>query len=314
MGVLSCRLTDLGGNYVAGGENTKTISYLIETDSKMNDEEVLIGAIGAGPHPLPILYTYVGASCYVTSVSLNYQKPNGNYYRWVATVNCGRLPAGEDPTNGAIGGPTGAIQNPLQRKVEYWTERTTYEKIVEKERDGTTILNTAGQPFDEPIVIEDYRGVLVMARNFSQWYAAAYFNTAWRNTLNAAKIFNWVDVGQARFIGADSSQRQFENNTEYYRVEIRLEISDKSWQPEVLQRGWKHFADDLTTLVSAVDDEGQLVQEPVLLDSVGARLPNGDPGEYKTYDVYDYEIKYDQFPDLTKSLSDLTGIMTVPSP
>ena len=302
MAVISSRIIDRTGLYAVGNENRRSVTYEITTDSKMNDEEVYVGALAAGPHPLIPLYTYIGTSCYVLSISLRYRTAS-NFRRWEAVLECGPLPPGETPDNGQSGS---GLDNPLKREVEVWTERIAYQRVIEKDNAGNAILNTAGQPLDEPITIEDYHGVIVWARNFSEWYAALRINYDWGRTINFSELFGWIPPGLARFIGADTSQRMFENNTEFYRVEVRLEIHDSDgWQPQILQRGWKYYAADGVTLVDAVDDEGQLVQEPVLLDGIGEKLPTGDPGYFKTYDAYDTYDNYESFLDLNKTLDQI---------
>lgn len=282
MAVISCRFQTREAEYAIKGQNTKAFTYIVETDDRMTTDEVYIGALTASPDPLPPLYSFVG-SAYVLSVKLS-QQTEKTYTRWIATVSCGQFGDGEDPTDG----DPGVSGDPLRREIVWWLESVSETEILEKDRNDLAILNTAGQAYDEPPTIERHYPVIVARRNFEDWEDIAAINEKYDNAVNKDS-FRGRAVETIKYLGGEAGVQQFENGFRYYSGEFRFQQRPSKWKLEILSKGWRHWTapvgDPTRKLVDAVDDEGQLVTEPVLLTSGGERLPEGQPGYYLTHYV-----------------------------
>ena len=281
MAVIECKLHSRKSAFNYKGENLKTLIYLIDTDVPTSEAAVYAGALASSPHAMPALYAYLGDGCYVLDIELSERSP-ANYTRWMATVTAQPLPQGESPGDG----DPGVIGDPLKRRVVYWIERAAETEILEKDRNGLGIFNSAGRQFDEPPTWERHYPIIVARRNFATWEEIADLNATFENAVNG-DVFKGRPVETVKYLGGETGPPEYENNIEYYACEFRFQQRPSQWKLEILSRGWEYWTlppgPGGRRLVTARDDEGQLVTEPVLLAADGTKLPEGAAGIFLTY-------------------------------
>ena len=192
---------------------------------------------------------------------------------WIVTVNYGFLvPFDINPSLWPI-------------KVSFGGERT--EKATSKDKSGGPIVNSAGDPFDPPIVIDDSRSTMTVTRNelvsaFDLTLAESY-----RDKINN-EIWNGFDALTVKCGIISTSEPQYDSNARvyYYTVTYPFMIDRKGWLKNILDAGCNEI-DSGTGLAKPIMNQGQQVSDPVPLDGSGVRnAPGADP-VFTDFDVYE---------------------------
>lgn len=286
--IQSCRLVDVNMGYSIQGGSDVSLKYHITTDEPVNSivdyQTILNQSFAATPSPAPVLYADIGGGSY----ALRHQLAPRNEHtltRLTLTVSCGKLPAGQSPT---FGQTQEQIDDPRKRPFIFWNERISETRLVDKNIAGEPIVNAAGQPFDEPIVDEEWMTVLVAQRNYGTLEEIEQLNRNYRNTVNLGS-FRQNPTKTVRFTGIETGPPQFENGVTYWVGQLRFLIRPAGWAKSIVNRGFKHFTEAANpadrVLVNATE-QGQPVTEPVLLTADGRRLPQGEVGNFVTAEIY----------------------------
>ncbi len=179
-------------------------------------------------------------------------------------------------------------QDPLLRPAEIYIDGVPFnsplvtELSIDANNDGfftgaeigRTVLNTATDPFDPPIEIDDAKTTIRIVRNEAVFTAA--YHKDWNNTVNDA-AFRGFATGTLKL--ALASQNQWERGVEYFKVTYTLQEHggrDESgnplkWNPHVLNRGFRYRVSGAGALIRALDG-GSPVSQPVLLAANGDKL------------------------------------------
>lgn len=216
---------------------------------------------------------------------------------WIVTVEYGRAP--------------NVAENPLSEPSELDIEGREFEVAIDRDRNGNPLVNSAGDPFDPPVTIEDNRIIVTVARNeATPQYAAA-------NPGYVGPVFNYADLtgmvgktNQTTFLGYGPRKlkalfprisREFSPNIGFYwKVIYRFEIIDKEYEiddpdnpgtPLVIGQGHDRvildqgFREKVGSVKKLITLDGQPLQEPALLDGSGEKLPEGDSPRYLAFQV-----------------------------
>lgn len=282
-------------------------TYKITTNSAMGSLAVKLGAqdTGAGhDNPLPKVWdtfsfrgdSDTGAFCQ----ELNLNRSEKAEAQWIAAVTWQSLPPDT---------PDGSNPDPLQRPALYWLEFQTVTRQVQRAwnveaitpRAGPSrpagtlgpIVNAALQDYDDSIFEDDTNILLVIQKNFPNIPSILAIHNTYNLTLNNAPFLG-AGIGQAKFIGLESSQPQHEGTITYYTVTVRIAFQNEPWYHHVVNRGYKAFTATSTKPVDIfVEDEAggeTKPTEPVLLTSDGQKLESGlgDTIAYRTRNLVDY--------------------------
>lgn len=205
--------------------------------------------------------------------------PEGAGIYWRVTVQYGpNQPFDSDPTLHKI-------------RVQFGGERT--ERVVDFDRNGIPIRNSAGDRFGDPVTVDSHITTLLITRN----ERVSTFNPAlahmFGDTINQY-TWNGFAPGYCKMGIISTGEEQFDSNSQtwYYKVTYPVQIGRKPWLKELLDQGFNELAGgpyygggDVKTV--PIMNEGQPVSDPVTLDGNGHRLPPGDPPVTLTFDVED---------------------------
>ncbi len=219
-------------------------------------------------------FEYDRGSFAETIEAVNDSDVNNAGIQWTVTVSYGPYDAGtfgQDPSLWPI-------------KVSFGGERT--EKVISKDRNGNPITNSAGDPFDPPITIDDSRSTMTVTRNelvsaFDLTLAELY-----RDKINNAE-WNGFDAFTVKLGIITTSEPQYDSNAQvyYYTVTYPFTIDRKGWQKDILDSGCNEL--DAYDIPKPIMNQGQQVSDPVPLDGSGHRLDVGGDPVYITVDAYD---------------------------
>lgn len=264
-------------------------SFMVITDDPADGPQVARTAIdpNGGPViPQPGVFYVAGndvdLGCYVKRVRAEQEGDSGLI--WKVTVDA-------ESFNPDIPKPE---PDPTQRPPEVSWDFGQFQRVAEKDVvTGKAIVNSAGQAFDPPIQVDDSRPLYTCERNeasFDPNVAFAYKDAINSDALTLGGLA--VAPGQAKMQNI-SAHREFDNNQFYWAVTYQIAVKDDGWTEQVLDQG-RYKLGQNNKLTPCVDDQGNEVTDPVLLNGSGGQLdlPPAAPGNsgapvYLPFNVYD---------------------------
>jgi hypothetical protein len=184
--------------------------------------------------------------------------------------------------------------NPLNAPPDISVDRESYTERVEFDIDDKPIVNSAGEPFDEPPEVTRSRVVLTITRNEATdaWVG---LSNDFTDCVNSDPF--WIaGPGYAR-CKVISGQNFFFNGLQYWRVKYVIELDRRGFKKRVLDRGYSFLATDFqlnnqgrwgkryVSQVPILNADGSRIDKPVLLDGQGRRLESGASPVFKEYNV-----------------------------
>ena len=174
-------------------------------------------------------------------------------------------------------------------KVSFGGERT--EKAIAKDIVDIPIANSAGDPFNPPITIDDSRSTMTVTRNelvsaFDLTLAEMY-----RDKINNAP-WNGFDVNVVKCGTISTTEPQYDPTAQvyYYTVTYAFTINRKGWILDILDAGCNEL--DAYSNPKPIMHQGQPVSDPVPLDGAGHENPPGAEPNYiliEAYEQVDFE-------------------------
>lgn len=154
---------------------------------------------------------------------------------------------------------------------------------------GEAIVNSAGDPFDPPIMIDDSRPFVTVSKNLS---SVPVWVMTYQDAVNSSSfVVDGVTVGAglAKMQNIVVSRPQSRNGTEYRTVTFTIHLQKQGWQSKVLDAGFRQigYGGELENIRNPGDDE--LPAAPVPLDGAGVALTSPTPATavYRTDTVYE---------------------------
>jgi hypothetical protein len=188
---------------------------------------------------------------------------------WIVTVDYGPY----DPTTF----PENPLQHPL--KISFGSGR--FERVVDQDINGNAVSNSAGDYFDPPPTIDDSRPTIRVVRN-EQTYNPQYA-ISWKDTVNTDTFFGF-GPGQVK-LAQPLGELEYSPVIGFYVVvTYEFEINPAGWKKEILDQGLRKLGGG--GQVACVDENGQPVTSPVLLDGAGGQLATGGDPAFMEFEVY----------------------------
>jgi hypothetical protein len=179
-------------------------------------------------------------------------------------------------------------QDPMQIRV--YTEQ--FQKPAIFNKDDQLIVNSAGDPYDPPPMMDDSRRVLSLSRNVPgcpSW-VLDYQDAVNSDTFDALGVTYAVGTGKVQSVSLSVAQKR--NNIDFYTLEVLIHLQRNGWILKTLDAGFRELDDsgDLINIVNAGDQER--VSAPVPLDGSGKALASPSP----TNNVLRSDIVYNTQP------------------
>lgn len=188
--------------------------------------------------------------------------------------------------------------DPLARAPEIQIDFESYQRpFVRDISTGQAVVNTAGDPFDPPFMVDEDRMVIRITRNESEtdfpWNAQDEFiPSVFNNTVNLTEFQGW-NPGKVRL--RLSAQKLKERGNFYWRVtyliqekiealEVNDEVTYVGWQPNILNRGYRQLVGGVKKDIFGID--GSKVSQPALLALDGTKLADGGTPTYVEANAY----------------------------
>jgi hypothetical protein len=188
---------------------------------------------------------------------------------WVVTVDYGPY----DPTQ--------FPEDPLNHPIKLSWGENRFEKQVFEDRNGDPVVNSAGDYFDPPVSADDSRPTLRIVRN-ERTYDPIYANS-WKDTLNADTFFGFAPAT----VKLSVPLGELEYNPIcgfYYVVTYQFEVNANGWKKQILDQGMRQVVSGVKSNI--LDDNGEQISSPALLDGSGKKLATGGTPASLTFEIY----------------------------
>jgi hypothetical protein len=268
---------DRSGGLNKDFDRTLTRTFVVFTDDPLIPPEDILSAVDPSTgDPLPQVgdvYSFPGLGA-TRVVDVKVKQEPECWEVWKVTVEYSSLLPDLLPD------PTLRPWKVEWNSQKYQRPATQTAAALDNEVVDEPVVNSAGQPFDPPPMMDATRLTFSVTRNETSFpYAVAI---AYQDAVNTAPLLfqpNGEVPGITLATGtvkcqAITGRNFFENDLQYYEVTYNFEIRREGWQLSVLDQG-------------TVDLEGGVLVDnygassgPVLLDSGFRKLPDDPPGSH----------------------------------
>lgn len=170
--------------------------------------------------------------------------------------------------------------SPLDEAWQYDWSFSQYEEPVEVSVNGFYVLNSAGDPFSEPITRERARPILSVSRNELSFNSILSIYYVGAINLDS---FQGGGPGTVRCINIGAS-RQYQDGFGYYwSAKYEFEFRSEGWDKIVLDAGYRELSGGKKKQIMV---NGRPVNDPALLNGGGGAAPAGAEPSYKRFQVY----------------------------
>lgn len=189
--------------------------------------------------------------------------------------------------------PTG-VDNPLNEPAEFSLSFAQFQRAADRDLDNKPFVNSAKQPFDPPIEIDDSRPVLLIIKN----RAIATFDLSqcltYQDAINTDTVYGF---GPYVWKMAQISPRTItvESGFQYYQVTYELHGRRELWYPlKVLNQGYYQLVDSEGTKKRELllDKDSKQLTSPGLLKADGSAIGYNPDGSldaspsFEEFNVY----------------------------
>jgi hypothetical protein len=272
-----------GGSWNRLWQRLYTRSFRVEcSDPADGPVAIRMGTNGPSQPTLP----GVGNSYFVNSV----EKDFGSFaadvsYRW-ETITAG---GGCAWIVSVSYGPYDAnqfSQTPTDWPIKVSFSSVKFERALLYDQSNTPIVNSAGDPFKDPVTLDNSRPILRVVRNERIQGFNFLLSEQYRDKVNNA-LWNGFATKTVKCSGIETSDPQYDSNNQwwYYAVSYVFEVDRDTWQAKLLDVG-VNFLDGSGKPQPFRDAKGQKKDDGTLLDGSGHKLAGGGTPVYFNFDVY----------------------------
>lgn len=269
MAVVSAKEIWQGRN---GTDDTRVRAYTrvwrVITDSRHDDSTVVMPACGIIPgslHP-----NDATAFCRSADASNDSENP----YIWQVTFTYSNERELQD--------------NPLNDPADIQWADEPYQRPLVVDKDGDLVLNSAGDWFDPPYMIDDSRLVVTVTKNVG---AVPSYILGYRNVVNSDSFtVDGVGVpsGKAKIKAISVSGKQERNGVVYRTLTIPIYLDEDGWKVKILDQGMFQVVAGQRQPCTIL---GKSVSVPVPLDGNGLQLQNPSPTNCVAREFDGYKTK-----------------------
>jgi hypothetical protein len=219
--------------------------------------------------PGPDLWAEGDTGSFATSIRASVSSEDG--LTWTAEVDYGPY----EPET---------AESPLDEPEDVSWDQVTFEIPVDYDANGTAILNSAGDPYDPPVMIEDDRPVLTIVRNELEYNSD--LSDLYRGSVNASAFFGKAP-GTVKCMPM-RAQRLWSPNLNinegyYWKVTYTFHVNRDGWKRKLLDQGYQELVSGVRKKILV---DGLPASQPQLLNGSGLKLAVGSDPVYKEFTVH----------------------------
>lgn len=260
------------------GARTYTRAFKVETDDKTDGPY----AIGSTPG-LPVIGSVhpEDSSAWCTSLTVENFAP---YKGWRVTAEySSEIELAEVPTDDPA--------------IIRW-DSEQFQRIAIADSSGEAIVNSAGDPFDPPNMMDDSRRIVTVTKNLT---SVPGWILTYQDAVNSASFtIDGVTIGEelAKLQRVSVSEVQIRNGNLFRTVDFVIHLQKTGWNLNPLDAGFRERTSGgspagLKNIRN--DDDDELPAAPVPLDGAGHKLADPSPANclfrnYTVYELKDFSI------------------------
>lgn len=161
-----------------------------------------------------------------------------------------------------------------------------FQKVAVFDLSGNLILNSAGDPFDPPAMMDDSRRVVTVSKNLAvvpSWildYQDAVNNDTF--TIDGLSI----GVGKAKMQSVTVGPKQRRNSTVFRIVNFTIHLQRDGWLLDILDAGFRRIVSGGRENIR--NQDGELITAPVPLNGAGQPIANPTVSNcvFRSFSVY----------------------------
>lgn len=253
-------------------------SWLIKMDAIHDQGQVYLLAAASlpgrfDPHPTLLL---------ATARRIRIKQLTESPFFWRVTITYSSEPINKEDKD------TEENEDPLDRPPRISIDREQFEIPVFEDREGEAILNSAGDPYIDPIVWPASRkryNVVYNAAAIPTWHDDLEGKTNDGNvTITKGATAKTYDEDQLLYMPGPISDLKEENGVAYMEIGFSLLVKRETWTVRMLDNGYQYL-DSGTKKVIVI--EGDRPTDPQLLDGSGGLLASPSPSTavYNDHDI-----------------------------
>lgn len=164
-----------------------------------------------------------------------------------------------------------------------------FQKVAEFDTSGDAIVNSAGDYFDPPAMIDDSRRIVTVQKNLAavpSWLLT-YQDAVNNDTFSVGGVS--IAIGQAKMQAVSITQELIRGATTFFQVTFTMHIQKNGWKLSILDAGFRR-KDGLGKMYKITSDGDETTPgQPVLLDGSGDVLDNPTPSTavFREFTVYE---------------------------
>lgn len=267
-------------DYGSGKDRRRRRSWLVLTEYRNYDEgQLLADVISSYGLPVPYVSPHPEDPTFLCK-RLRGSQDRRSPLHWIVTAEYDTAPFNDQDEE---------TKDPLDRRAKFSWSTTTYQKAIEKDRDGNAIINSVGDYFDPPPLKDVSRWRVSVTKNVS---VVPNSILTWPDRLNLDEFEIdgiAVAIGVAKLSQISIGDVQEDQGTAYRVLSYALDFDpEDKWKGKYLNQGFYEVNAD-SELVRITDDNGREAVTPKLLDANGERLPTPiEPADavFLEYDIY----------------------------
>ena len=178
--------------------------------------------------------------------------------------------------------------NPTDDAAEINWGSEQFQKVAVVDRDGNLIVNSAGDLFDPPAMIDDSRRVVTVSKNLAavpSWILD-YQDAINSDTFTIDGIS--IGVGKAKMQAVTVGPKQRRNATVFRTVTFTIHLQRDGWALDILDAGFNRLDPLAPSGRAAITINGLAPSAPYPLNGAGIPIENPSPSNnvFLTFNVY----------------------------
>jgi len=176
-----------------------------------------------------------------------------------------------------------------------------YQEAIWRDVDDEGIVNSAGDLFDPPPTRDSTHLIAKIKSNHTSIpsWILLYMNAVNKSNCTIGGL--GIAAKTAKVNRIDVGERKKRGDSVYYPLSVDIHIHRDGWRLEPLDQGLREVVSGATTLRRhIVDDKGEEITSPVLLDGEGAKLANPTQAnaEFLDFQIYN-ELNFAALPGIS---------------
>lgn len=173
-------------------------------------------------------------------------------------------------------------------QIRVYTEQ--FQKPAVFDKNGNKIVNSAGDPFDPPLMMDDSRRVISLVRNVAAYpsWVLSYQDAVNSDSFTVRGITYAAGVGKVQSVSI--SDGQIRNGYAFYTLEVLIHLQKNGWILQPLDVGFRELDYAGTSIINILNPgDNERPSAPVPLDGAGRALadPSTTNNVLLSYSVYD---------------------------